>query len=212
MGVAFIAGLIAASESPAFAQKPALDGAQAIERAAEYEPIGNRRAVEEPGKAVRQPVRVLSAPLPASEKLALVFSTSTDKKGKSRKVLVFLGRFNDAGWQAIGNGDPQELRDHWRKASMRSFRDVLNLELTTEERKKIDLAIDFTIARFIRIYNDLQFDLSSEQRRQEDVLIDSRYNQLREIATKGLFDEQSLAVQVANTIVIEKQPQLNSAH
>jgi hypothetical protein len=166
-------------------------------------------AVETPKKLTKRAV-VASEPLPASEKLALVFSKSTDNKGKSRQVLVFLGRVNDRGWEAIGNGNPQELREHWRKAALRSFEEVRNLNLTVDEHKKLDLAIEFTIARFIRIYEGLQADLESIQRVQADVLIDHRYNQLRKIATTGLFDNQSLAVRVANEIASNKQSQADA--
>ncbi len=168
------------------------------------EEVGPAQALA-PDEARKNGVIVHSAPLPPSEKLALVFSKTTDRYGKSRQVLVLLGRNDARGWEAVGNGNPQQLRDHWRKAAERSFVDVRKLDLTPQEHAKIDLAIDFTIARFVRAYTGLQYELETQDRDQSQIIGDERYRQLREMANNGVFNRDSLAVRVANTIAGNKQ-------
>lgn len=59
------------------------------------------------------------SPPGASEVLVLVISNSTDAKGNQTRVIVFLGRSKNFGWEAIGTKDRSELRRHWLTTAAR---------------------------------------------------------------------------------------------
>ncbi|MEZ6134177.1 MAG: hypothetical protein R3C53_04610 [Pirellulaceae bacterium] len=149
--------------------------------------------------ALIQEQSVQPLPLNPTEKLVLVFSKTTDRHGKTRPVLVFLGRPKNGGWEAIGNGDLSQLQSHWRNVAGRVFADVRARGLNEAELRKLDLAIELTIARFLRLYQGLQQDLLLRSDTPANLEVDVRYEQLRQAGNQGPFDRDSLAARIART-------------
>jgi hypothetical protein len=143
--------------------------------------------------------RVRLPELLAIEQLVLVLSNANSASGDRQEVLVFLGRSNQRGWEAIGIDDLEELRSHWRSVASRILAESLPPGLEDQRREKIDLAVELSITQFLRLYTDLRSEFLSQtdQRSRLAVLAnDDRYDRLRQIGREGLFTADSLLAKV----------------
>jgi hypothetical protein len=140
----------------------------------------------------------------AIEQLVLVLSNATSETGDRQEVLVFLGRTNQRGWEAIGTDDIDELRLHWRSVASRLYAGLRADVLSSQQMDKIDLAVEVSIAQFIRLYTDLRNDFldQPDQRSRLAVLAaDNRYEQLRQLGREGLFTDGSLVARVIQNML-----------
>lgn len=133
------------------------------------------------------------------EQLVLVLSNATGASGDRQEVLVFLGRGQQRGWEAIGVDDLEELRSHWRTVASRILAECLPSDLDNQQKERVDLAVELSITQFLRLYIDLRSDFLSQpdQRSRLAVLAnDDRYDRLRQLGREGLYTADSLLAKV----------------
>jgi hypothetical protein len=155
---------------------------------------------------LQAPVRPPLPELLAIEQLVLVLSNANTIAGDRQEVLVFLGRTNQKGWEAIGVEDLEQLRSHWRSVATRVLAASLSTEINHRAREKVDLAVELSIAQFLRLYIDLRTDFLSQpdQRSRLAVLAnDDRYERLRQMGREGLFTAESLLAKVIERLAEE---------
>jgi hypothetical protein len=139
--------------------------------------------------------------LPSVDQLVLVLSNATDPKGNRKEVLVFLGRTKNRGWETIGVTDSDELSQHWRNVAKKQLESYEQAGLTSEQRDKINLAVEITIAQFQRLYNELRTDFLEQPDHKARLAVlanGDRYERLRKLGREGLFVDDSLVAKIVN--------------
>ncbi len=154
--------------------------------------------------------RYVSADLLAVEQLILMLSNRPNQQGAPQEALVFLGRSQQRGWEAIGVTDQEEFRAHWRSVASRLLAPYAQSDLSADKKEKIDLAVELSIAQFIRLFSSLRIEFLEQPDQKARLALlagDNRYEQLRQLGREGLFKEDSLVGRVVDTVLSENPGQ-----
>jgi hypothetical protein len=141
------------------------------------------------------------------EQLILVLSQSKDGHENQQESLVFLGRTKNRGWVAIGTKDSQDLRIHWKTVGRRVLQRYTESGFSAQQLEKIDLAVELSIAQFLRLHQELRHEFHSQPDKDARLALlaqNQHYEQLRQIGREGPFTENSLVAHVINRILIEQ--------
>ncbi len=136
------------------------------------------------------------------EQLVLMLNKAAVQPDNESQKLVFLGRTQQRGWEAIGNTNPEEIRSHWRLVASRVLASYTK-KVGFEKREKIDLAVEISITQFLRTYAELREEFLNQpdqKSRIELVTTDDRYERLRQLGRAGIFGTDSLVGKVIESV------------
>lgn len=142
------------------------------------------------------------------EQLILVLSQSKDGLENQQESLIFLGRTKNRGWVAVGTKDSQDLRLHWKAVGNRVLQPYIQLGLSAQQLEKIDLAVELSIAQFLRLHRELRHEFQNQPDKDARLALlaqDQRYEQLRQIGREGPFTQNSLVAHVINRVLLEQR-------
>ena len=153
---------------------------------------------------------VTDEPLLPKEQLVPVFANTTDEHGVTTEVMVLLSRMQRGGWQAIGTSQDENLFEHWRTVARRVYADFEATELSAEERRKFDLAIDLRIAQFVRLYRGVRAKLQDGSGTSREQLSDEIHH-LTTLGNQGLFRQDSLPTRILENLVASRSAKSEQA-